>query len=262
MHMVDIGKKKVTKREAIAESRVYLKATSMSAIKSKKIPKGEVGDFIYPEVDHIGMTLNKYFKVIDSVLGAEVVYTFDKPFNYGSNYTPIIPLVGHIAFNLPGFEGIIKKDVITAILRIDKNLNTSELLGTSGPAFFTLQIYDHWIQNFSRSDDIIHTATWGARIHEHSVMVGALVLLNFMNKSVNPMLAGCFDATYGGGVLIPSVDFIMGDNWRLKIEADLFFPNGEKQVTNPIQQDIETHTNFFGYFANNSQLMLRLTRQF
>ena len=229
----------------------------------RKMPKGELGDFIHPEVDHIGMTLNKYFKVIDSVLGAEVVYTFDKPFNYGSNYTPNIPtLLGPIPLNLPGFEGIIKKDVITAILRIDKNLNTSELLGTSGPAFFTLQIYDHWIQNFSRSDDIIHTATWGARIHEHSVMVGALVLLNFMNKSVNPMLAGCFDATYGGGVLIPSVDFIMGDNWRLKIEADLFFSNGEKRVTNPIQQDIETNTNFFGYFANNSQLMLRLTRQF
>ena len=164
--------------------------------------------------------------------------------------------------NLPGFEGIIKKDVITAILRIDKNLNTSELLGTSGPTFFTLQIYDNWIQNFSRSDDVIHTATWGARIHEHSVMIGALMMLNFRNNSVVPMLAGCFDATYGGGCLIPSVEFVMGDNWRLKIEADVFFPNGEKRVTNPIQQDIETNTNFFGYFANNSQLMLRLTRQF
>ena len=229
----------------------------------RKMPNGLLGDFVHPEIDLIGMTLNKYFQIIDSVLDVELVYTFDKPFNYGSNFTPNLPIPGgSIMLNLPGFEGIIKKKVITATLRLNKNLKTSELLGTSGPSYFSLQIYDNWIQNFSRSDDIIHTATWGARMHEHSVMLGAVLLLKFMNKSVNPMLIGCFDATYGGGCLIPSVDFVIGDNWRVKIEADLFFANGEKRVTNTIQQDIETHVSFFGYFANNSQLMLRLTRQF
>src|SRR3989338_3024134 len=42
MVMVDITKKTVTKREAVAEARVYLKPAVISEIKKKKIPKGDV----------------------------------------------------------------------------------------------------------------------------------------------------------------------------------------------------------------------------
>lgn len=42
MKMVNIGAKKVTKREAIAEGKIYLKPSVVSAIKRKKVPKGDV----------------------------------------------------------------------------------------------------------------------------------------------------------------------------------------------------------------------------
>lgn len=42
MKMVDIGAKKITKRVAIAEGKIHLKPTVISAIKRKKIPKGDV----------------------------------------------------------------------------------------------------------------------------------------------------------------------------------------------------------------------------
>lgn len=40
--MVDVGAKAVTKREAIAQSSVLIKAEVIKLIKSKKIPKGDV----------------------------------------------------------------------------------------------------------------------------------------------------------------------------------------------------------------------------
>ena len=42
MSMVDIGSKKVTKREAVAEGAVSLKASTILAIKRKRVQKGDV----------------------------------------------------------------------------------------------------------------------------------------------------------------------------------------------------------------------------
>ena len=42
MRMVDIGSKETTKREAVVEGFVSLKASTILAIKRKKVPKGDV----------------------------------------------------------------------------------------------------------------------------------------------------------------------------------------------------------------------------
>ncbi len=42
MKMVDISVKEITKREAVAEGRVYLKQDVIRLIRDKKIPKGDV----------------------------------------------------------------------------------------------------------------------------------------------------------------------------------------------------------------------------
>ncbi|MNE85812.1 hypothetical protein D3C80_1828520 [compost metagenome] len=63
----------------------------------------------------------------------------------------------------------------------------------------------------------------------------------------------------GGGFLIPAVEFVIGDNWRLRAEAGLFFPAGN---SNDSAQDDSSSTRLFGYLDNHDQLVLRLTRQF
>jgi hypothetical protein len=78
-----------------------------------------------------------------------------------------------------------------------------------------------------------------------------------MNGRVNPQLAGGYDTTYGGGFLIPSLSLAFGDKWRFNMEADLFFPKNSKGVG-----QVENSTHLFGYFANNNQLSIRLTRLF
>ncbi len=40
--MIDIGKKNITRREAIVEGRIKLKRSVLSAIKRNKVPKGDV----------------------------------------------------------------------------------------------------------------------------------------------------------------------------------------------------------------------------
>lgn len=42
MKMIDIGNKEITKRKAVAESRVYLKDKVIKLIKAQQIPKGDV----------------------------------------------------------------------------------------------------------------------------------------------------------------------------------------------------------------------------
>ena len=37
--------------------------------------------------------------------------------------------------------------------------------------------------------------------------------------------------TKGGGFAIPAVEFVYGDDWRLKIEADLWFNDGDTKKT-------------------------------
>ena len=42
MKMIDISKKEITKREAVVEGIVYIKAKIIKLIREKKMPKGDV----------------------------------------------------------------------------------------------------------------------------------------------------------------------------------------------------------------------------
>ncbi|WP_145768789.1 DUF1302 family protein [Marinobacter lipolyticus] len=214
----------------------------------KEAPEGTLGDFIHPEIDLFGVTLNGYVPSIDSVLSTEIVYTKDAAFNVGTNF---------FGGALPGFGGIKKKDVLQTMVRLDKNLNLQSLLGTQRPSFFSVQVFDKWIQSYDRDDDIVELVGFGAPIKEHTTLLTAILGLNYKNDSINPMLAVGTDLSNGGGFVIPSVEFVMGDSWRLRAEADLFFHDGQKEPG-----EIERDTHLFGGFANNNQLLFRLTRQF
>jgi len=40
--MIDVGKKKITEREAVVEGKIFIKASLIEAIRRKNIPKGDV----------------------------------------------------------------------------------------------------------------------------------------------------------------------------------------------------------------------------
>jgi hypothetical protein len=211
-------------------------------------PSGKLGDFIYPKIDVFGGSVSGEVPQIDAVLSAEAAFQRDVPYNVGSAF---------LGGALPGFGGIKTKDVIVTSLRFDKQLRLMEALGTNQASFFSVQLFDTWIQRFKRAEDLIELAGFGAPVRKHTTILSGFLVLNYANSTINPQLAFASDVSNGDAFLIPSVEFKWGNNWRLLAEADLFFPKHQKR---PGQ--IETAAHPLAGFAHNNQLMLRLTYQF
>ncbi|MBI2312614.1 MAG: LysR family transcriptional regulator [Betaproteobacteria bacterium] len=220
-----------------------------------KAPAGPVFDLIHPKIDVLGATVSGYSAGLDAVLSAEAAYIKDQPFNVGQG--PLLAPTQGAAAGL-GLGGIKKKNVLSTMLRADKNLHFERVLGTNRPSLSSVQLFDTWVLNHKDSDDLVRLFAYGSPLKEHSTILTAWTVLNYKGDTINPGLAVGFDLTNGGGFLIPSVDFVFGDKWRLKVEADIFWRKGAASV--PF--DPNPNVQLFGYFANNSQLVARLTRLF
>lgn len=231
----------------------------------KENPKSPFGDWIFPEIELVGLTLNGYAEPIDAVLSTEIVYTKDAPYNVGF-MTPgskFLPTPLGSPNTIAGFGGVIKKDTLTTMVRMDKNLDLKSLLGTGRDSFFSVQLFDKWILGFDRDDEIVDIVGYNAAKSEHSSILTAILVTNYANDTINPSLALGFDLTHGGGFAIPAVDFVLGDNWRLRMEADLFFSPNERHPTSGSLTGLsETSTHLFGALKNSDQFAIRLTRLF
>ncbi len=211
-------------------------------------PKGTLGDFIFPKINVFGASISNELPAIDAVVAGEIAYQKNVPYNTGSNF-----------FNgaLPGFGGIVTKDVIVSSLRLDKQLRLMDLLGTSENTLLSFQLFDTWIRNLKASDDIVYAAGYGKNAKSHTTTVTGFFTLNYMNSRLNPGLAAGWDISNGDTFLIPSIEYKYGNNWRFLAEADFFFPRHQK---NPGQ--IENSTGPLGGLAHNNQFLLRATYQF
>ncbi|HQX06319.1 MAG TPA: hypothetical protein PL024_02545 [Thauera sp.] len=212
-----------------------------------------VGELIYPFVDVFGVTANRYLESLDAVFSTEISYIPKSPYNVGIQAGE----KGGCAF-FPGFCGVVEKNVLKTMVRLDKQLALQSYLGTSRPSFFSMQLFNTWITSYDRDEEVVNLAGFSGRAKEFSTIVTAILATNYDNDRINPSLAVGTDLTYGGGFVIPSVEFAYGNNWRVRVEADLFF-NDERQ-----ERSLQNfnNTNLFGYFNGNDQLVVRATYQF
>lgn len=222
----------------------------------QKAPTGAFFDLIHPKIDVFGVTVSGYSPTVDSVLSAEVAYTKDQPYNVGTGALGAPNVPGNVGL---GLGGIKKKDTLTMMVRADKNLNFQEALGTSRPSFSSIQLFNTMVLNFNESDDLARLFAYGSKQKRNSTILTAFSVLNYKSDTINPSVAIGTDLTNGGGFFIPAVDFVLGDSWRLKVEADLFWVR--KSSTNLFDSDVPG-TQLMGYFDNNNQFVARLTRQF
>lgn len=256
---------------ALNYSLAYLKTFNPDPIVNSafapfgKAPSSPFGDWIFPKIDVIGVTASGQVPSIDSVLSTEIVYIKDAPYNVGLG-TPgsfFMPQPLGTENTIAGFGGVIKKNAVQMMFRIDKPLNLKSWLGTSADSFFSVQVFDKWILDYKESDEIVDIVGYNAPKRKHSTIVTAILATNFAGNTINPSLAVGYDPQNRGGFVIPSVDFVLGDKWRLKIEADLFFARDERQPSlTSVSGVSENKTHLFGTLANNDQLLFRLTRQF
>lgn len=226
----------------------------------QKAPTGALADAIFPKIQVIGATVSGQVPSIDAVLSTELVFTKNAAFNVGTNFAPAIQVAPGVfaPVPLPGLNGIKRKDTFTTMVRMDKTINLAPLIGTSRPSFFSLQLFNTRILGFDAADDLVDLATFNAAKKRDTTIATAVLAMNYMNDRINPQIAAGYVVS-SGEFLIPSVDVVLGDKWRLKVEADLFFTGG-KHKDKPFS--VENSTRLIGYFTNNNQLMVRLTRQF
>jgi hypothetical protein len=212
-----------------------------------------VGELIFPYVDVFGFTANRYLESIDAVFSTEISYIPNSPYNAGIQAAE----VGGCAF-FPGFCGIEEKDVLKSMVRMDKQLSLQKYLGTARPSFFSVQLFNTWITDYDRDDELVNSAGFSGRTKEFSTIATAILAMNYDNDRINPSIAVGSDLTYGGSFIIPSVEFAYGNNWRVRAEADIFFD--DESQSRALQGF--NNTNLFGYFSGNDQLSLRVTYQF
>lgn len=230
-----------------------------------------LGEWLYPEIDVFGFTVNYFSMAMDSTLSAEVAFIPNKPYNYGQ-----------LQSDLPGWGGIKEKDTLNVMLRIDKEFKWQEILGTHRPSLSSVQLFDTWIINRKKSDEIVEFASFGEQKSEHTVYLTLFTLLNYTRDTINPSLVVGTDLTNGGGFVIPAVEFVWGNDWRLKVEADLWWNDGDRKKTcgkadsdaalgmegcdKSVGDDLlgvrENDASFMDWFARDNQLVFKLTRQF
>ncbi len=222
-----------------------------------------LGDWIYPHINVFAVTANGYAQSIDSTLSAEVAFIPNKPYNFGV-----------LSGSLPGWAGVKEKDTLITMFRIDKEFKLGKYIGTNRPSLSSIQLFDTWILDHRDSDEIVEFASFGAQKREHTAYLTIFSLLNFKRDTINPIFVVGTDLSNGGGFGIIGTEFVFGDDWRVKIEADLWWSDGDKKrvdtggsnLNPPLAQDPlgvqENSASLFDWFADDNQLVLKVTRQF
>ncbi len=210
-------------------------------------PGAIFGEFILPQVDIIGGSLNAYVQPLDIVFRGELAATLDKPYNADSG-------------NFSGLPTIKEKNTVKFMIGFDKQVPLMDLLGTDSSSFWTVQIFDSWIPGFKVEDKLLDIGS--SHLKEHSVIAVTTLGLSYKTNQVQPGIALAVDTSNGGGVVIPSLNLLYGDHWRLRLDAALFFKAQDGCSIDPATGAGANCTHLFGTFDNNDQVSARLTYQF
>lgn len=222
--------------------------------------RGVAGEIIYPIVDIFGFTASRYSDWADAVLSTEVGYIKDAPYQVDSSTPTLLSQI--IA---PGYDGYTTKDVVAMMLRMDKNIAaTQSWLGTEKPMFFSVQLFDKWVQNFDKDDGLLYSVGWGGKVKEHSVLATTIFDLSYDNGRLRPQLVLGADLSNGGGFAVPSVTVELSSKVRWKVEYDAFWDDAHRDSSKCSQGQMNDcdNTTMFGYFHNRDQLYTSLTYLF
>ena len=168
-----------------------------------------------------------------------------------------------VALSVPGLADVVEKDTLKIMLGMDKNLNwTMHKLGTSRPAFWTVQLFDTWIVNYDRDDDIVENFGFGAARREHQTILTNAFSFPYKYDTVTPGLAFGVDLGSFDSFVIPSLDLQFGDHWRVRFEADLFFPRHTEKTNLGMTGSDADDARLLGTLSNRDQFVARITYQF
>ncbi len=231
-------------------------------------PANGISDIIYPKIDIFGLTFTSDISSQALVLRGEVAYVPNQPYNVGTNFNLALPGVffflppGSVIplGTVPGLGGIVEKATLRPMIGFDKTVRwTQNILKTQRPSFWTVEVFDQWILNYDRDDDIVEVFGYGAAAREHQPIFTTTLTLNYAHDHINPSIALLYGLNFGDAILIPAIEYKFGDHWRFYAEATLNLPaHGVKKSASEVEND----THLLGTGGNNSQLLMRATYLF
>ena len=214
---------------------------------------------------NIGGAAGNFFPGIVLLNDANNPASFYKPGTGGFATTaagvPTAPVGASLS--VPGLGAIVEKDTLKIMLGFDKNLNwTMNTLGTSRPAFWTAQLFDTWLPNFKKGDDIVGLFGYGASLHEHQSILTNAFSFPYKYDTVTPSIALGIDLNTLDAFMVPALDLQYGDHWRVKFEADIFLPRSVEKTNLGVPGADSNDAHLLGSLHNRDQLVARITYQF
>lgn len=213
-----------------------------------KTPTGVLGNFFFPKISVFSASVSGDVTAIDAIVNAEVALQHGNLYNSGVSTLP-----------LPGWGPVYQKDVVKTTLRVDKQLRLQDLLGTNQTSLASVQLFDSWIQDFDKNENLVSFAGYHARLKEHDAVLTAFIILNYWNSKLNPQFAVGRNLNTGDVFFIPSISYQYGNNWRFAAEADIFYPKNQRYTP---AQVAPTSYPLADFLANKNQFQLRATYQF
>jgi len=230
------------------------------------IPGGFIGETIHPFVDTWGLTYNVDVPSKNLVFRGEATYIPNRPYNFGSTggvFPVPFPPFG-IPVPVPGLGGITEKQVLSTLWAFDWTVNwTMKWLKTQRASLWTIEIFDDWILDHHSGDDLVAVFGNGATAQKHHTIFTTTLNMNYQYDNIQPGVALLYDVNYGDAVFVPSLNYRVGDHWRLFAEANFVFAKHTVGAVAPGKGEfLENDTHLLGLDGHNNNLLLRLTYQF
>ena len=212
----------------------------------KEMPKGFLGDLVFPTQDVFGITGNYYSNAIDTLMRAEFAYIPDRPYQVGTKYA------------IPGMQGVTEQNTLITMFAVEKNIGfLKNILGCREQPLLLAQYYDVWLLDYNAADDIVYSLGNASPKKQNDPSLTLALNWSYLSGRVAPGLAWVGDLGQGGGLLIPSCKFELGDHWRAKIEVDWFYDTGHTDLG-----QTGANTYLFGLFGNSSQAYASVSYMF
>lgn len=231
------------------------------------ILQGFLGETIYPFVDIWGLTYNLDLPSKKLVLRGEATYIPNRPYNFGSTggvYRPFGPLGPPVSVPVAGLGGIKEKEVLSTLWAFDWTVDwTMRWLRTQRQGLWTVEIFDEWVLDHRGGDDLVAVFGNGATAQTHHTILTTTLTLNYDYDNIQPGLALLYDVNYGDAVLVPSLNYRVGDHWRIFFEANIVLAKHTVGAVAPgVGEFLENDTHLLGLDGNNDRLTIRVTYQF
>jgi hypothetical protein len=195
----------------------------------------------------------------------DVLFGADKKVMYDTTYDPKgpkgSPLGCALCIYFPGLREIEEKPTLKIMLGMDKQLywTPKTLLKTQRPATWLVQLFDTWVLNYDKDDELLELPGFGATRREHTTYLTNALLLNYKYDTINPGIAHGVDLGNFDQFILPFIDLVYGDHWRIHGEASLFFA---KHTNESIGNNADRDTRLLGSLVNHDQATVRITYQF